>query len=96
MNLRGYAEGKPCMIRLPGFCTHDPDTTVLAHERQAGITGGSQKAPDLLGAWGCHICHGIVDGKIKTDLDRDFVRVCFLEAVIRTQYQLIREGLVKW
>jgi hypothetical protein len=89
MNLRDYAKGKPCMIRIPGVCNQDPATVVLCHIRMAGVTGGGLKAPDFLGAWGCSDCHQAVDSP-----QLGFRRL-FLEGVIRTQYQIIRDGLVK-
>ena len=75
------------MIRLPGICNFNSETTVLAHVRQN--TGIGQKAPDLLGAWACSACHAAVDSDRSHRLD-------FLEAVIRTQYKLISTGKVKW
>lgn len=90
-DLRTAAEGRPCMVRIPGICNGDPKTTVLAHLRQAGITGGGQKAPDLLGAWACSDCHTYTESRYN---DRD--TRAFLEGVMRTQYQLIKEGLIKW
>lgn len=43
MNLRDHAKGKPCMIRIAGYCEPNRETTVLAHLRMAGITGGKRK-----------------------------------------------------
>jgi hypothetical protein len=39
MNLRKAARGRGCMIRLPGICNHNSETTVLAHVRLAGVSG---------------------------------------------------------
>ena len=96
MNLRNHAKGKACMIRIPGYCVPNPKTTCLAHLRMAGITGGKQKAPDLLGAHACAICHDIVDGRTKTEYTRDDIRRWHLEGIMRTQYALIREEIVSW
>lgn len=96
MNLREYANGKHCDVRIPDLCRSGSETTVLAHIRQAGITGGAQKAPDLLGAWACHTCHDAVDGRIKTRYSADELRLMHLQGVMRTQYTLIREGRVQW
>ena len=90
MNLRKEAKGRPCMVRLP-CCNGDPDTTVLAHLRMAGISGMGVKAPDLFGAWACFDCHDAVDRRRYLDYDWDFVRLAFLEGVIRTQYVLLEE-----
>ena len=79
------------MVRLAGVCNQDPETVVLAHVRMPGITGGGQKAPDLLGAWACSACHAYADGhKSNTRTQRDF-----LEGVIRTQYRLLQDGAIK-
>jgi hypothetical protein len=89
--LRQSARGQSCQIRLPGICTYNDEETVLAHVRLAGITGGALKAPDLLGAWACSECHRVTE-KEKAD---DYIQRCFLEGVIRTQYALIKLGIVK-
>jgi hypothetical protein len=94
-NLRNAAEMRPCMIRLPGICSHNDAQTVLAHVRLAGVTGAGQKAPDLLGAWACMHCHDEVDRRTR-NLENDFVRLAFLEAVMRTQHALIQEGKIRW
>ena len=94
MNLRDYARNKPCMIRLPDICNGDPETTVLCHFRMVGISGMGLKSPDLLGAWGCSNCHDAVDRRRYKDLDFDYVRLAHLEGVIRTQAQLIEDGVV--
>ena len=79
------------MVRIPGICNFNSETTVLAHIRMAGITGAGQKAPDQLGAWACSACHDYIDGRRK----RDGVPMLeHLEGVMRTQYQLIKEGLL--
>ena len=86
-NLRKLARGQDCMVRLPGICNFNPETTVLAHVRMN--TGIGQKAPDLLGAWACSACH------LAVDTDRSH-RLDFLEAILRTQSVLIAKGQVKW
>lgn len=90
-DLRKLARGQECQIRIPGICNGNPETTVLAHLRQAGITGVAQKSPDLLGAWSCSDCHFYTESRPN---DRD--RRAFLEGVMRTQYELIKQGIVKW
>lgn len=94
MNLRDHARGQACKIRLPGVCNFNAETTVLCHLRMPGITGVGQKAPDLLGAHGCSSCHAVVDGREQSDLEREFVRMCFYEGVFRTQAALIAEGVI--
>jgi hypothetical protein len=94
MNLRKAARGRGCMIRLPGICNHNSETTVLAHVRLAGVSGMGIKADDLLGAWACSACHDAIDRRSHTDLDRDAVRLAHLEGMVRTIAQLRKEGLV--
>ena len=96
VNLRKEAKGRGCMVRIPGICSHNNETVVLAHVRLAGVSGMGIKAPDLLGAWACDSCHGLYDRRQKSDLDPDFVHRCFLEGVIRTQAVLIEEKKVRW
>lgn len=89
MNLRRQAKGRGCQVRLP-CCNFNSETTVLCHVRLPGISGMGFKAPDLLGAWACSACHAFCD----TNAD-DATQRAFLEGVMRTQAQLIREGVVK-
>ena len=91
MNLRKLARGRECQIRLPGVCNGNPETTVLAHYRMAGLSGMGMKSPDLCGAWACSSCHAMVDSSHDPD-----VVIAFLQGVLRTQAALIREGVVKW
>lgn len=83
MNLRDFARGKDCQIRIPGVCNFNPETTVLCHIRMAGITGVGMKASDLLGAHGCSACHDEVDRRTRTHPD-EMVHLWFLEGIIRT------------
>lgn len=89
MNLRNFARGMPCQIRMPGVCNGDPDTTVLCHLRMIGISGMGMKANDLLGAWGCSDCHRYVD---THGIDG---RTALLEGMARTQALILERGLVK-
>lgn len=88
MNLRKLAQGQNCMIRLPG-CNHDPATTVLAHYSLAGYTGMGMKSDDFaFGAWSCSACHDLVDGRVKTEMGREVVRLGHAEGCLRTQAEL--------
>lgn len=93
-DLRTYAHGKPCMVRLPGVCNGNPETTVLAHIRLAGLTGVGMKAPDALGAWCCSSCHDAVDRRAHTELDRDYVRLAHYEGMLRTQAALLNDEVL--
>lgn len=84
-HLRKLAQGRDCQIRLP-CCNHNPETTVLAH-----LSGGGMglKKHDLHGAWSCSSCHDAVDGRDGGMWDNEWVRLCHLEAIVRTQEQIL-------
>ena len=84
MNLRKLAKGQPCMIRVPGVCNRNPETTVLAHYRLGGTCGTGMKPPDMLGAWACSACHDAVDGRVRSTWSRCELRLMHAEAVFRT------------
>lgn len=89
MNLRKLAQGQPCMVRLPGHCNRNPDTTVLAHYRLAGYAGMGQKPDDWsFGAWACSSCHDACDGRVDTEHDRAAIRLAHAEGCLRTQAKL--------
>ena len=99
MNLRQYARGKPCQMRIPGVCNHNPETTVLCH---LGGGGMGTKQPDILGAWGCSDCHDVVDGRRPLPKDsipyqefyeRAYILACHSDGVKRTQQELLKTGL---
>lgn len=95
MNLRKLAKGMCCMVRVPGVCNGDPATTVLAHYRLGGISGMGIKSPDLLGAWACSACHDAVDRRSRTAWGVDYLKLCHLEGVMRTQAHLLELGWVQ-
>ena len=88
------AHGEPCQIRLAGYCNHNSETTVLAHYRLAGYCGMGIKPPDFMGAYACSGCHDAVDGRIKTDLSEDELRLTHAEGVMRTLVILQKKGLL--
>jgi len=83
------------MVRSP-VCNFNPETTVLAHYRLVGISGIGMKSPDLVGAWACSACHDLVDGRTRTELDKNDLRLMHLHGVVRTQAELVRRGIVRW
>ena len=104
--LRELARGQPCMVRIPGVCSHNPETVVLAHLNLIGISGRGLKAPDQLGAWCCSSCHDEVDRRTQryfkwgdgniTDEDVACeIDNMFYEGIFRTQYELIKMGVLK-
>lgn len=82
MDLRKFAKGKQCQVRIVGHCNFNPETTVLAHIRRGGVGGMGSKPSDLIGVHACSDCHDIIDGRVpfpREDLDTHI-----LEALCRT------------
>lgn len=88
------ARGQDCLVRLPGVCNRNPETTVFAHIRLAGISGVGLKAPSILGAYACSDCHDAIDRRRYLDLDRDYVRLAHFEGMARTLARLFESGVV--
>lgn len=86
------AKGKDCTIRIPGVCNGNPETVVHCHLNGAGM---GTKHPDLFGARGCSACHDAVDLRVKTQYTYDELRLMHLDGMVRTQVQLMDEGLIK-
>jgi hypothetical protein len=83
------------MVRLPGICNFNSETTVLAHIRLSGVSGMGMKSPDLIGAWACSACHDEIDGRTrKSGMTRDELRLAHYDGMVRTIVQLEKEGLI--
>lgn len=94
-NLRKLARGRECLIRIPGVCNGDPETTVLCHIHKPSISGGiGLKANDLLASWGCSACHDRIDGRSDDGHLHSQVLIMFYEGIFRTQSRLIDEGII--
>lgn len=91
--LREAAKGMPCMVRIPGVCNGNPETTILGHYRLSGLNGIGMKPPDICGAWVCSACHDCVDNRVRSD-DWEYTEVRFMhaEGVLRTINELIKRG----
>lgn len=59
------------MVRIPGVCNGNTETTVLAHIRRGGVAGMGQKPPDTCGVWACNACHDVLDGRARAKFDWD-------------------------
>jgi hypothetical protein len=82
---RSAARGQPCMVRLPGVCNGNPETTVLAHYRLAGYCGTGIKPDDkAFGAWACSSCHDECDHRTRQFADPLIVKLAHAEGVMRT------------
>lgn len=80
------------MVRIPGVCNFNSETTVLAH-----INGGGMgtKQSDLFGAFCCSSCHDLIDGRTKSkEFTRDEIELMHRQGVQRTQQFWLDSGLV--
>jgi len=91
LNLRQYARGKDCQIRIPGVCNFDSATTVLAHLNGAGL---AMKADDRHASIACSSCHDVIDHRVKTEFSREYIELAHHQGVIRTQKIWIAEGFM--
>ena len=57
---RAMARDKDCMLLVPGTCTFDRSTVVLAHSNWHD-KGAARKASDYWGVWACYGCHSWLD-----------------------------------
>lgn len=84
IDLRKFARGKECQVRIPGYCNRDTATTVWAHLRHGGVAGAGQKPPDLCGVIACSTCHDIIDGRINCEWTRQEIGCMERDAICRT------------
>ncbi len=85
-HLLAMAKGKPCLMRVPGVCNNNPETTVAAHSNshEHGKSMG-RKAQDFFSVWACASCHhwydqgqgaqnrAVADSLFKTALLRQMI-----------------------
>lgn len=81
-------------VRIPGVCNGNPETTVLAHIRMAGLCGTGIKPPDLIATIACSSCHDEIDRRTRP-VNAEYAKECALEGMARTQVIWLKEGLVK-
>lgn len=92
MNIETYARGQDCLIRIPGVCSGNNEQTVPCHINLMGYRGMAIKMPSLFIAFGCLNCHDAIDRRRYLKLDRDYVRICALEGMIRTQAYILENA----
>ena len=87
------AKGQPCTVRLDG-CNGgaNNETVVFAHLNGGGM---GTKHNDIHGAYCCHSCHDILDGRKRTDYEQDFLLLTHLLGMMRTQKILLEKGLIQ-
>lgn len=71
MHLERLCHGQPCYLRFPGVCSGDPAKVVPCHLRRGGVAGVGQKPPPIACLPGCFECHAVLDGRAKSEYDRD-------------------------
>ena len=86
------ARGQACTVRLD-LCYSGPnnETVVFAHLNGGGM---GMKAMDIHGAYCCHHCHDIIDGRIQSDYSQEFLLLTHLMGMKRTQEILVGKGLL--
>lgn len=84
-NIRKWAQGHDagCQIRLPG-CAWGPTVGVHIPSGLRYGKGIGRKPDDILMALACDNCHSIIDGRTKTDMEKDFIRLAFHEGLAAT------------
>jgi len=85
------ARGKPCQIRLVGICNRNDETTAPCHFRMPCFGGIGFIPGPLFVAWGCSNCHAWVDSHHDAE-----TQLAFAHGVLRTQAELIAEGIIQW
>lgn len=87
--VRKSAQGKACTLRL-ACCNYNPETTVLAHLRHAGLAGLAQKPPDWMAVYACSACHDAIDRRSGDEWGYDDL----LRALGETLMQMQRENIL--
>lgn len=60
--LLDLARGRPCLLMVPGCCSHRVDTVVAAHSNWPDHgKAGARKADDCYTVAACHACHTWLD-----------------------------------
>lgn len=83
------AKLRSCSVRLQG-CTNDRGSVVFAHAPSVS-KGMGFKSPDWWGAFACHFCHDILDGRAGSLME---TAPAWNKAIFETQKQLFDEGLL--
>ena len=70
-HFRSMARDKPCLLRVPGVCSFDRSTVVLAHSNWHD-KAAARKASDYWGVWACYNCHSWLDqGSAPVELKQE-------------------------
>lgn len=83
--------GQPCKAEFPG-CTGGWEDLAFRHFNAAWAgKGGSQKADDCAGFYGCQHCENIYDGSTQNTRDAQLFHADEDYYVLRAYYRTIRE-----
>jgi len=81
------------MVRLPGICNWNKETTVLAHLNGGG---SGMKRHDLLGSFSCSACHFWLDGDyVHYGATKDQRDLWHMQGMIRTQQYWLENGFIE-
>jgi putative nuclease YbcO-like protein len=95
VNLRDYAKGHECVVRLPNVCNRDQETVVLAHLKHGHY--GSVKPSDLIAVHACSACHDAIDGRNQhTGYSREEIDLAAYRGLCEMLAYYASKGLVKW
>lgn len=90
-----FAANQPCTCRIPGICNHNPSTSSWAHLNSIRWgSGRGKKSPDICGLIACFDCHGVIDGRVKTDHDRDYIKTLAYEGHLESLMLLHKAGII--
>lgn len=90
--LRESARGQDCMVRLPGICNFNNETTILAHLNSGGM---GTKHSDLFGTFCCAACHDAVDRRSMTQYSAEELELMLMQGMARTQQYWLDVGLIE-
>ncbi|KJV08031.1 hypothetical protein VZ94_00995 [Methylocucumis oryzae] len=79
------------MIRIPGVCNRNNETTVLAHLNGGGV---GAKKHDLFAAFACSACHDEIDRRTRV-IDVETAELLHRQGVERTQLFWLNSGFIK-
>jgi len=86
------ARGQACTIRLDGcYGGANNETVIFAHLNGGGM---GAKCLDIHGAYSCSSCHDILDGRVPSIHEREFLLLSHLMGMKRTQEILVSKGLM--
>jgi len=91
--LRNSARDQDCLVRIPGICNFNHETTILAHVGSG--SGMGQKTDDIEAAFCCSACHAAIDGQAKTDWHPEELKMMAKEGAERTRKHWLQVGLIK-